>query len=66
MLCAYYDRSCNSRDLFHGLEIEKHPEFEKNLNKFPVIYIDMTIFITDFGHDNNIVDHFQASLIERI
>ena len=63
MLCAYYDRSCDSRELFKGLEIESHPSFEKHLNKYPVIYLDMTRFITDFGHEDKIVDHIQASLI---
>ena len=26
MLCAYYDKSCDSHELFKGLEIEKDPE----------------------------------------
>ena len=63
MLCAYYDRSCDSRALFKGLEIEQHPSFEEHLNKYPVIYVDMTNFITEYGHDEKIVDHIQASLI---
>lgn len=29
MLCAYYDRSCDSRELFADLEIAKVPSFEK-------------------------------------
>ena len=33
MLRAYYDCSCDSRTLFKGLEIEKHPSFDKHLNK---------------------------------
>ncbi|MCF0186406.1 MAG: AAA family ATPase [Bacteroidaceae bacterium] len=66
MLCAYYDRSCDSREMFKGLEIEKHPDFEKHLNKYPVIYVDMTNFVTDFGHDNKIVEHIQSSLIDSI
>ncbi|MCF0178837.1 MAG: AAA family ATPase [Bacteroidales bacterium] len=66
MLCAYYDKSCDSRELFRGLEIENHPDFEKHLNKYPVIYVDMTNFITDYGHDNRIVEHLQESLIESV
>ena len=46
MLCAYYDRSCDSRTLFEDLEIASAPSFEEHLNKYPVIYIDMTDFIT--------------------
>ena len=66
MLCAYYDKSCDSRELFRGLEIERHPTFEKHLNKYPVIYVDMTNFVTDYGHDNRIVEYFQADVIRSV
>lgn len=46
MLCAYYDKSCDSQKLFDGLEISKDPSFEKYLNKFNVIYLDITGFIS--------------------
>ena len=38
MLCAYYDKSCDSRKLFEGLEISKDATFEVYLNKYPVIF----------------------------
>ena len=41
MLAAYYSKGCDSRELFKGLDIEKMPSFEKELNKNNVIYIDM-------------------------
>ena len=65
MLCAYYDLSCDSRALFKGLEIEQHPSFEQHLNKYRVIYVDMTDFITRFN-DDNIVKHLQKEVIEDI
>ena len=46
MLCAYYDKSCDSRSLFADLEIANHPSFEQHLNKYPVIYLDITDFTT--------------------
>ena len=46
MLQAYYDRSCDSRSLFADLKIASHPSFEKHLNKYPVIYLDITDFTT--------------------
>ena len=45
MLCAYYDQSCDSRSLFSDLEISHDPLFEKHLNKYPVIYLDMSDFV---------------------
>jgi len=47
MLCAYYDHSCDSRSLFADLEIASDPSFEKHLNKYPVIYLDMTNFVSE-------------------
>ena len=61
MLCAYYDKSCDSRELFADLEIANAPTFEENLNKFPVIYLDMTAFVTRY-HDDGIVDKIQQEV----
>lgn len=63
MLCAYYDKSCDSRELFKGLVAEKDPSFEKYLNKYPTIYLDITDFTTRY-RDEAIVDHIQYSIIE--
>ncbi len=61
MLCAYYDHSVDSRSLFADLEIATHPTFEEHLNKYPVIYLDMTSFVTRF-HDDDIVGKIDAEL----
>jgi len=66
MLCAYYDDSCDSRSLFAGLEIEKDASFEKHLNKYPVIYLDMTSFITRFRGDDNIVSFIDQEVRSEI
>ncbi|MBR4366567.1 MAG: AAA family ATPase [Bacteroidaceae bacterium] len=65
MLSAYYDHSCDSRSLFTDLQIASNPSFEEHLNKYPVIYLDMTTFITSFG-DEQIVAHIQEELIADI
>ncbi len=44
MLCAYYDRSCDSRKLFEELEISRDASFESHLNKYDVIFLDITEF----------------------
>ena len=65
MLCAYYDHSCDSRSLFADLEAAKDPSFEEHLNKYPVIYLDMTEFVTRF-HDEGIVSVLDTSLKEDV
>ena len=39
MLCAYYDKSCDSHELFQGLDISKDSSFEKYLNQYNVFNI---------------------------
>ncbi len=65
MLCAYYDQSCDSRSLFSDLEIVSDPSFEKHLNKYPVIFLDLTNFTTRFK-DDSIMEHVQKELIADI
>ena len=64
MLCAYYDKSCDSRELFRGLKIETDPSFEKHLNKYPVISLDITDFTTKYGKDEKIVSRIQEDVVE--
>ena len=65
MLAAYYDKSCDSRSLFADLKIANDESFEKHLNKYPVIYLDMTSFVTRFK-DESIVGHIEEELKEDI
>ena len=62
MLYAYYDHSCDSRSLFTDLEIAKDPSFEKHLNKYPAIYLDMTNFVSKYKTDD-IVEKIDTALL---
>ena len=62
MLYAYYDHSCDSRSLFADLEIAHDQSFEKHLNKYAAIYLDMTSFVTRY-HDEGIVGQINAALL---
>ena len=65
MLCAYYDRSCDSRSLFQDLAVANDPSFETHLNRYPVIYLDLTTFVTRF-HDEHIVKQIDRELLADI
>ncbi len=41
MIAAYYSKNCDSRDIFSKLKIAQNPSFEKYLNKFNVIQLDI-------------------------
>lgn len=47
MLAAYYSRGCDSRELFKGYEIEGNDTFNKHLNKYDVIYLNMQQFLIE-------------------
>ena len=53
MLCAYYDKTCDSAPLFEDLQIaldEKiNGTYRKYLNKYDVIYLDMTSVMGEAG-----------------
>ena len=61
MLNAYYDHSCDSHHLFQDLEIANAPSFDQHLNRYPVIYLDMTAFVSRYK-DESIVAHIQEEL----
>lgn len=44
MIYAYYNRKADGKTLFKGLEISQLSTYEKYLNKFPTIYIDLNSF----------------------
>ncbi len=66
MLCAYYDKSCNSRSLFKGLEIAKKDSFDQHLNKYNVIYLDITRFISTAISVKDVVENIQKNVIEEL
>lgn len=46
MLTAYYDCSCDSHKFFDGKKIAGSEGYEKHLNQYSVIYLDITGFIS--------------------
>lgn len=66
MLCAYYDKGCDSRALFEGLAISKDASFEKYLNKYNVICFDVTWFISSVDDIKNTVRCLQDKIISEL
>ena len=63
MLCAYYDKSCDSRMLFQDLKIAKSDTFDIYLNKYNVIYLDITWFISTAEKLDNLVKYMQEEIV---
>lgn len=54
------------RQLFDGLAAEKSHTFETNLNKYPVISLDITDFISRYGEDVEIIKHLQRNVMKEL
>ena len=63
MLYAYYDCSTDSRHLFSDLRIAEDASFEKHLNKYIAIHLDITGFLTR-ANGRDIVDYMVESVIQ--
>ena len=66
MLSAYYDKSCDSRKLFQNLKISEDPSFEKYLNRYNVIYLDITWFISNVPNIRDTVSYLQKKVIHEL
>ena len=45
MLNAYYERSCDSSEMFEKLEISENSSYAAHLNQYPVIFMNMQKFL---------------------
>ncbi|MBE6853995.1 MAG: hypothetical protein E7505_11150 [Ruminococcus sp.] len=51
MIDAYYSRGCDSGELFSKLKISESEDFEKHLNKYNVIHLDISSFTDEYTDD---------------
>ena len=66
MLTAYYSRGCNSREMFSKLKISKVESFEKHLNKYNVIHINMVNFLERSSSIVEMLDYLKKHLIHEL
>ena len=66
MLCAYYDKSCDSRELFQDLKIAGTKDFHTYLNQYNVIYLDITWFISTAESIADTVKYLQRDVIKEL
>lgn len=66
MLCAYYDKTCDSHALFSEYEIARDKSFGDHLNQYDVIYWDMAGIKPYTSSYKNLVPFLIRSLTEEI
>lgn len=66
MLTAYYSRGCDSEEMFQNLEIAQSSDFEKYLNKYNVIHINMVNFLGRSESIDDMLDYLKKRLLHEI
>ncbi len=66
MLVAYYSRGCDSKDMFSKYKISSDPNFEKHLNNYNVIHINMLDFVGEKRPIMESLDYLSKRLIHEI
>ena len=62
MIAAYYNRPCNSRDLFANLDIARDPSYETHLNRYPVIFFDVQEQRSNVTRGDDFVAYLQEKI----
>lgn len=63
MLCAYYDYTCDSHKLFEPYEISRHESYEKYLNQYQIICLDMAQILNE---TNDVVAYIKQKVTEEL
>lgn len=66
MLVAYYSRGCNSKKLFSGYKIAQHPDFEKHLNQYNVIHLNIPPFMDEAKDVHEMVQFMKEDVMEEL
>lgn len=66
MLAAYYSSGCDSKEMFSKYKISAAPTFEKHLNKYNVIHINMLDFVSKCNSITESLDYLSKRLIHEI
>lgn len=65
MLCAYYGKGCDSHNLFAPYKIAEDNTYEEHINKYDVIYCDMTNLL-GIVKAEDLLDYIKENVTEEI
>ena len=66
MLTAYYSRGCDSREMFRKYKIAKTDTFEKHINKYNVIHINMVKYLDEAKNIKEMIKFIEEDIIDEI
>ena len=66
MLAAYYDKECDSSDLFDNLKIAQNEDYKTHLNKYNVIALNIQDFVSLIPDINQLISYIQNKLLKEL
>ncbi|OPZ19754.1 MAG: putative AAA-ATPase [Firmicutes bacterium ADurb.BinA205] len=66
MLAAYYSKGCDSKEMFSKYKISADPCFEKHLNKYNVIHINMVNFLGESKNIDEMIQFISDDIIDEV
>lgn len=66
MLSAYYSKGCDSKKMFADLKIGSSEDFQKHLNKYDVIHLDIQWFLSNVGNGDKLVAYLTDSILNEL
>ena len=64
LMVAFFSKGCDSREMFSNLKIAKEQCFEKNLNKFNVIAVDLGAAFNTVENRNDVLKYLRKEFLE--
>ena len=65
MLAAYYSCGCDSRELFAGFKIAQDKDFDRHLNQYDVIYLNMQQFLIR-AKTKEVTEYLEQAVLEEL
>ncbi len=66
MLSAYYSKGADSKQLFSSLEIASSPDWEKHLNKYDVIRLDIQACLSNVEKKDDVIRYITESVVREL
>lgn len=66
MLCAYYDHTCNTEEMFAPYKVAEDESFRRHLNAYHVINLDMSSFVSEARSRGGSLEKIPAAITEAL
>ena len=66
MLTAYYSKGCDSRKLFAGLKIAESENFNRYLNRYQVLFLNMQEFLSNSANIEDMIEYTKEELLGEV